>query len=362
MIYQSRKIEMKLLQMASDFPAIWITGPRQSGKTTLAKNIFKDYRYISMEDLDNRNFGNENPRGFLRIYDKYVILDEVQRCPGLLSYLQTHIDEHQIKGQFILTGSIQYHLSEAISQSLAGRAGILYLLPFSLAESFDLEGTDIESFEIKNESRLPVQQQMEEILFNGFYPAIISQKVNTQNWYSSYYATYIERDVKLITNIHNISQFDVFVRICASRSGCLLNLSEISTTSGLSVSTVKNWLSVLEACGIIFLLRPLYKNLNKRLVKTPKLYFYDTGLLCYLLRINDPEILKFHPLKGQIFETLMVSEIIKQYFNQGMEAPVYFWRDNKGLEVDVIIDKGHYLMPVEIKISETFNKDFLNPT
>jgi predicted AAA+ superfamily ATPase len=354
-----RHLEKSLAKTAGMFPAVWITGPRQSGKTTLAQRVFPNFAYVSFEDLDMRSFATEDPRGFLRQYPDKVILDEVQKCPGLLSYLQTHMDALGGTGHYILTGSHQFQLAKTISQSLAGRVAIIKLLPLSLSELYALSGLPIDAA-AGAASLLPSKHSLEQILFQGMYPAIHNRSIPPAVWLSSYYATYLERDVREITNVHNLHQFDTFVRLCAARSGAMVNFTEISNSCGASVTTIKSWLSILELSGIITLVSPYFVNYSKRMVKTPKLYFLDTGLLCYLLRITEDSQLVYHPLKGNIFETFIVSEIIKSYYNAQKEPPIYFWRDSKGREIDVLLDLGTYQWPIEIKASETVNDSFFD--
>lgn len=331
-------------------------GPRQSGKTTLVRALFPNYRYLSLEDLDLREFATQDPRGFLRQYPSQTILDEAQRCPDLLSYLQTHMDQQGTPGQYILTGSQQFILARSIKQSLAGRVGILHLFPFSLSELWEClpVGPD------KNgKPPLRMKSPLETVLFQGLYPAVHDRNVTPTAWYSSYFATYVERDVQEMLGIKDLALFNTFVHLCAARSGTLVNQSEMASTVGLSHGTVRAWLGLLERSGLIFLLQPDHTNFSKRLVKTPKLYFMDTGLLCYLLRIRSADQIPTHPLKGAIFETWVVSEIAKFFWHRGEEPPLSFWRDHKGQEIDLLVDYGDRLWPVEIKSSETIHGDFV---
>ena len=360
MNYKKRHLETHLAELIKSFPALWLSGPRQSGKTTLIQKTFPDYQYVSLEDLDQRHFAIEDPRGFLRQYPKKVILDEIQKAPQLLSYLQTHIDKNYENGQFILTSSHQFQMAQNISQSLAGRVAIVYLHPFSLSELFECPPSKIDDIQSCESNFLPSSVTLEKTLYRGLFPAVHDRKSHPTTWYSSYYATYLERDVREITNIQNLQTFDTFVRLCAARSGYTINFSELSNSCGMSVPALKSWVSILELSGIIKMVYPYFKNYSKRLIKTPKLYFLDSGLLCYLLRIADPEQLIFHPLKGNIFESFIVSELIKSFCHRGLEAPIYYWRDNKGREIDIIIDLGHTQWPVEIKLSETIHSSFFN--
>ncbi|MBN1130685.1 MAG: ATP-binding protein [Chitinispirillaceae bacterium] len=355
-----RHVENRLGKTARSFPALWITGPRQAGKTTLAKRVFGSYTYVSFEDMDMRSFAKKDPRAFLRQFSDRVILDEVQKCPDILSYLQTHIDELGGSGHYVLTGSHQFQLAASISQSLAGRVAIVNLLPFSLSERYGLTPVPVDSTGSAGGGMLPAGHTLEKILFQGMYPAIHSRKIDATAWLSSYYATYLERDVREVTSVHNLHQFDTFVRLCAARTGNMVNFTEISSSCGASLPTIKSWLSILEMSGIIKLVQPYFVNFSKRLVKTPKLYFLDTGLLCYLLRIADESQLAFHSLKGRIFESFIVSEVIKSFCNALAEPPVYFWRDSKGREIDLLLDLGRYLWPVEIKASETVSDSFFD--
>ena len=275
------------------------------------------------------SFATSDPRAFLRRFPDKAILDEVQKCPVILSYLQTHLDTLGGSGHFVLTGSHQFQLAASISQSLAGRVAIVNLLPFSLSELYGLTPSPIDST-AAGIDMLPSRYSLEKILFEGMYPAIHGRKTDAAQWLSSYYATYLERDVREVTSVRDLHQFDTFVRLCAARTGSLINFSDIADNCGASMAKIKSWLSILELSGIIKLVRPYFVNFSKRLVKQPKLYFLDTGLLCHLLRISDESQLAFHPLKGRIFETFIVAEIIKSYCNAQAEPPLYFWRDHKG--------------------------------
>ncbi len=353
---KDRHLAGHLISGAKHFPAVWLMGPRQSGKTTLARACFPDYRYISFEDLDLRDFAAKDPRGFLRQYPSGVILDEAQRCPDLLSYLQTHLDREGVNGKYILTGSQQFVLARSIKQSLAGRVAILHLFPFSLSELWECQPIAID----KN-SRSPLQPKstLENVLFQGLYPAVHDRKIPPTMWYSSYFATYVERDVQEMLGVKDVALFSTFLRFCAARTATLLNQSELAGAVGLSLSTVRAWLKLLERSGLIFLLQPHHANFSKRLVKTPKLYFMDTGLLCYLLRIQSADQISTHPLKGALFETWVVAEVAKQFWHRGEEPPVYFWRDHKGQEIDLLVDFGQRLWPVEVKSAETIHADFV---
>lgn len=337
-----RTIRKIILELIKGFPILALTGPRQSGKSTLVKELFgKSYTYVTLEDLDTRQYAKEDPRGFLKEYRKYVIFDEVQQVPELFSYIQGVVDEDNIPGQFILTGSQHFLLLEKITQSLAGRVAMLHLLPLSLLELEELP-------------------ELEEILFKGLYPPLYSRKVNPYQWYSNYIQTYVERDLRLIKNVHDLGTFQRFMKMCAARTGQLLDLTSIGNDCGISHNTAKSWLNILEASFIAFQLTPHHNNFNKRLVKSPKLYFYDTGLLCHLLDIESPAQLSTHYLRGGIFESFVISELMKIHYNQGKNPQLYFWRDKGGHEIDCIIEKGSNLFPVEIKSGKTIAQDFFN--
>ncbi len=357
-----RALAFKLKQAAKQFPIVTVTGPRQSGKTTLVRAVFKNHRYISIELPDQRDFALNDPRGFLDQLDEPVILDEVQRAPELFSYIQVVVDEHRDwAGRFILTGSQNFLLLESISQSLAGRCAVLHLLPFSLAE---LEGrksilpVTIGKSNVRG-SR-PHGRKLLETLFTGFYPRIHDKRLPPGDWLSSYYQTYLERDVRNVLNVGDVESFGRFIRLCAGRCGQLLNLSGLASDCGISHTTAKRWLSVLEASFIITQLRPHHKNFGKRLIKSPKLYFLDTGLLCYLLQIRSPEELFHRAERGAIFESFVISELYKNYMHRGEQPRLYFWRDAVGHEVDIVIDTGDMLIPIEIKSAQTFASDFLD--
>lgn len=333
-----------LKSLAKGYPILAITGPRQAGKTTLAQDTFPDKPYVSLEDPDARTFAQEDPRGFLEQLKDGAILDEVQRCPALFSYLQTRVDASKRMAEFVLTGSQQFGLLSNITQTLAGRVGLIQLLPFSLQEL--------------RHGNVPVPR-LNELLWRGLYPPIHDRKLAPDRWFANYVMTYVERDVRQLIEVQNLSLFQRFLKMCAARCGQLLNLSSLANDCGVTHKTISAWLSVLEAGYVIFLLQPHHRNFGKRLVKTPKLYFHDTGLVAYLLGIQDAAHLSIHSARGALFENLVINELMKYRFNQGLNSNLYFWRNNTGEEVDVLIEQGEYLIPVEIKSGQTFNVDFL---
>ena len=339
----TRAIEVQLRRLLAGFPIVTLTGPRQSGKTTLARAVFADRPYVSLEEPDLRHLAVDDPRGFLAQFPDGAVLDEVQRAPELLSYLQTRVDADRRMGLFLLTESQQFGLLSGVTQSLAGRTAFVELLPFSIPE--------LEQAGVRPAS-------LDEMLFTGGYPPLYDRGLRPRDWLSAYVMAYVERDVRRLLKVQDLEIFQRFVRLCAGRSGQILHLTSLATDCGVTHHTAKAWSSVLEASYIVFQLRPHHVNFSKRLIKAPKLYFYDTGLLCWLLGIQEPGQLATHPLRGNLFETLVVSELIKAYFNQGERAPLYFWRDSNGNEVDVIADTGGQLRPIEIKSGQTLNRDF----
>ena len=355
----NRFLEKSLKRSAKKYPVVTVTGPRQSGKTTLTKHAFPEYDYISLEDPDHRSFAEEDPRGFLAEYDQFAIFDEIQRVPGLFSYIQTMVDENPINGRFILTGSQQFLLNEKISQSLAGRSAILRLLPFSLAELLKRKTQPYwQSDRLKHTN--PPGNNLYNYIFNGFYPRIYDKKLDPRQWYRDYFETYATRDVRSLINVGDLRSFEQFLRLLAGRSGQLLNLSSLGNDSGISHTTAKRWISILETSYLIYVLPPYFKNFRKRIIKSPKIYFLDTGLLCFLLRINNPKEIATHPQRGAIFETLIFSELYKNFSHQGLEPPLYFWRDRGGSEIDFLIDHGTHALPIEAKAGKTISPDFLN--
>ena len=340
----NRVLSNKIESLAKVFPVITLTGPRQSGKTTLVRNLFKDYEYINLENLNDLHAVQEDPLRFLNSFSsKGLIIDEAQKFPDLFSYLQGIVDESGHMGKFILTGSQNFLLLEKITQSLAGRVAVLHLMPFGLQE-LDQAGV--------------VRESLDEALFKGAYPVLYDRPIQPQDYYPSYIQTYIERDVRSIKNIENFSAFQRFIKLCAGRTGQLINLSSIGNELGINYKTVSSWITILEASFIVYLLKPHYRNFNKRLVKQAKLYFFDTGLLCSLLDIRSPEQLHTHYLRGNIFESFIVMEYIKMRYHRGLVPNAFFWRDNTGHEIDLLLEEGTELKAVEIKSGETINSDF----
>jgi predicted AAA+ superfamily ATPase len=333
----------ELLNLATQYKAVAITGPRQSGKTTLVRNVFKDKPYINLENPDTRNFAEEDPRGFLSNYPSGAILDEVQRVPSLFSYLQQVLDENTQKGVFILTGSNNFLLQENISQSLAGRIAHLNLLPFSLKEITPGDDNNPDDF-----------------IFKGMYPPLYDQRFEINKWYANYIQTYIEKDIRQLKNIENLTTFERFVKLCAGRVGQLLNKQGLAVEAGIDNKTVNSWLSILENSFILFRLQPHHANFNKRLVKMPKLYFYDTGLAVALLGITQQSQLPEHPARGALFENFIIIELLKNKLNEGRPANLYFWRDNTGHEIDIISENDGQLFPIEIKSGKTITADYFN--
>jgi hypothetical protein len=354
-----RTLARTLRRLARQYPVVTLTGPRQSGKTTLVRETFPDARYVSLEDPDQRRFATEDARDFLGQFSGTVVLDEVQRTPELFSYIQGRVDERGEPGQFILSGSQNFLLLEAVSQSLAGRAAILHLLPFSLGELE--QRTPLDPKSLGRELPAPRQNPPRDLmraLWQGFYPRIHDQNLEAGRWLRDYFQTYVERDVRQILQVGDLEAFDRFVRLCAGRNGQLLNLSSLAGDCGITHTTARRWLSVLEASFLVLLLRPHHRSFNKRLIKSPKLYFLDSGLLCYLLRIRSPEELRTHSSRGAVFESFVISELVKGFLHRGEESVLYFWRDSSGHEIDVLLDWGPEQVAIEIKSGTTTAADF----
>ncbi|MDD5186280.1 MAG: ATP-binding protein [Paludibacter sp.] len=337
-----REIISPIRDLISKYPVLAVTGPRQSGKTTLLRTIFPDFQYVSLENPDTRNFAETDPNSFLDKYSKSVILDEVQRVPSLFSYIQTLVDESGLMGQFILSGSQNFHLMRNITQSLAGRVAIFKLFPFDIQE--------LKSSGLLNENYL-------ENLIHGFYPAIYDRNIASRTFYSNYVQTYIQRDVSELISIKDIRLFQNFLSLCATRAGQLLNMNALANECGISQPTAKSWISALENSYILFTLQPLHENFSKRIVKTSKLYFYDTGLLCYLLKINNPNQIQTHPIKGSLFENMMVAEFVKRMYHKNIVQDIWFWRDAAGHEVDLIVQDDLTLSLIEFKSTQTIMSD-----
>ena len=338
-----RIAKVKLIDLASKFKAVAVTGARQTGKTTLVKQVFKSKPYVSLENPDMRNFALEDPRGFLQTYPNGAILDEVQRVPILFSYLQEVLDNSKVKGLFILSGSNNFLLQQTVSQTLAGRVGYINLLPFSISE-------------LKKVKLLPTDDDT--LMLKGFYPPIYDQEIPPADWCPNYIRTYIEKDVRQVKNITDLIVFERFIKLLAGRSGQELNNSALAVETGVDVKTIQSWIGILESSFIIYLLKPHHKNFNKTIVKRPKVYFYDSAIVCYLLGIHDNIQLQTHPLRGAIFEGMVVTELIKKRTNAGLPINLFYWRDKTGHEIDIIIDNAGKLLPIEIKSGKTINTEF----
>jgi len=338
-----REITKELVNLSKKYPVVTITGPRQSGKTTLVKNTFPNKKYFNLEAPDINELAISDPRAFLKMTENNAILDEIQNTPVLLSYIQGIVDENKKNGQFILTGSRQMELDEQITQSLAGRTALLKLLPFS----------------IKELEKLRKGFSLDEFLLYGFYPRIHDRKLNPTKAYSNYYETYIQRDLRQLINIKQLRLFKKFVRLCAGRTGKIFVASNLANEVGVSVTTIQSWVSILETSYIIFMLEPFYANIKKRLIRSPKLYFYDVGLAVYLLGIENIKQVQRDPLRGALVENLVVADIIKTRYNLGQAHNINFYRDSHHNEVDVLFSSGSELYPIEIKSADTYNKEYL---
>lgn len=339
----ARTIAHKVLELAGKFPVVSITGPRQSGKTTLAKALFPDYYYSNLENLEERALAEDDPKAYLSRHERGIIIDEAQNVPDLFSYLQVYSDERKRPGEFILSGSSNFLLLERISQTLAGRVAIFHLLPFSLVE---LQNGGFQS------------DHFSEHIFKGFYPRLYDYQIAPGDFYPNYIQSYVERDVRQIVNVGDLRTFRLFLQICAGRAGQIFNQSAIGNEIGVDGKTVKRWFSILETSFIAFALPPYYRNYNKRLLKTPKLYFYDTGLACSLLGIRSPEELNLHFQKGALFENFVIVEVMKQFYHQGRQPHLYYWRDQTGNELDLLVDIGIEHHALEIKSGETLHASF----
>ena len=338
----ARHLMSTLQSRAAQYPVVTLTGPRQSGKTTLCRTTFPEKPYSNLERPDIRNFAQHDPAGFLAQFPEGAILDEIQRVPELLSWIQVRVDEHKTPGEFILTGSHQFELNRHISQSLAGRTALLKLLPLSVAELYDAgQPTDVDH-----------------LLHAGGYPRIHANHLDPAVMLGDYFATYVERDLRELIQLRHIREFENFVRLAAGRVGQLLNLHSLAADVGVSSLTAKNWLTLLEASYIVFLLPPWFANIGKRLIKSPKLYFYDVGLASWLIGITQESHLKAHPLRGSLFENLVVLEMLKARINAGLQTNLHFYRDSSGLEVDVLLEAGNMITLFEIKSSQTINQEY----
>lgn len=337
-----RDISKQLILLRKKYPVLSITGPRQSGKTTLCKEIFKDLDYLNLEHPETREFALEDPKGLLAKYPQGVILDEIQRAPELTSYIQVRVDEDDFKGNYVLTGSQNFQIMNTLSQSLAGRVGLATLLPFSLSEIQP---------EVPNYT-------VDDYLFHGFYPRIYEKQLSPPKAYSDYVSTYVERDIRQLEFVKDLQLFHKFLKLCAGRIGQLLNLNSLSNDVGVSHSTAREWISLLEASYILFRIPPFYENIGKRLVKSPKIYFYDTGLVSYLLGIEETKQLETHPLRGNLFENFVIVELLKNRLNNLQENNFLFYRDSNGNEVDLLIPTANLYKAIEIKSASTVHKTF----
>jgi predicted AAA+ superfamily ATPase len=339
---QDRTIEPALKNLVHKYPVVTVTGPRQSGKTTLCRKVFPQKPYVNLEAPDERKFALDDPRGFLNAYQEGAILDEIQRTPDLLSYIQPMVDADSTPGKFILTGSQQFNIRETLSQSLAGRTGLLTLLPFDWNEVrpyLNLSNTD-------------------SVLLHGFYPRLHHMQINPSQAMADYFETYVQRDVRQLMQIRHAGMFEKFVRLCAGRIGQLLNLQSLGNETGISHTTAREWISILEASYIIFQLPPWHANISKRLIKTPKVYFWDVGLAAYLLGLEEENQVSRDPLRGGLFENVVVAEMFKQFYHRGKRPRLFFYRDSTGNEVDLILERGHDLALIEIKSGQTVTNHF----
>ena len=339
MNYIDRKIELGLPRLRSQYPVLTITGPRQSGKTSLVRHHFYDMPYVSLENREERRFAREDSNGFFERFPDGAIIDEIQNVPEITSSIQGLVDDQEQNGKFVLTGSRQFEVIKAVSQSLAGRTVMIKLLPFSIEE-------------------IPIAGPVDNLLLKGFYPRIWDQQLDPVEALASYITTYLERDLRALTQIHNVTAFERFLGLCAGRIGQILNVSSLANDAGISHTTAAQWLTILEASYVVYRLKPFHANIGKRLVKSPKLYFYDVGLAVRLLEIEQTSHLRNHPLRGNLFENLIVSEVLKYRFNRNRPDNLFFYRDSKGNEIDLVINVGGSPYPIEIKSGQTLNSDF----
>lgn len=341
--YIEREITPVLKTLAKQYPIVTITGPRQSGKSTLLKNQFPEYTYLSLENPDIRDQALDDPHGFLAKYPDKVIIDEIQRAPKILSYLQTHVDHENKEGMYLLSGSQSFLMMHGLTQSLAGRTALLTLLPFSRSELFQAH-------------ILP--ETLDELIYKGLYPRLYNHNIDPRHYYPAYIQTYVERDVRDVLKVTDLGKFIKFIRLCAGRIGQILNLASLANETGITSTTAEGWLSVLEASYICYRLQPYFKNFNKRIIKSPKLYFYDTGLACALLGLNHQEQVGDFYMRGALFENLVINQFIKDSYNEGVRPDIAYWRDSSGNEIDLIVTKGLNVSAYEIKSGATYNLDF----
>ena len=338
----SRKITPELIKAASQYPVITITGPRQSGKTTCCRLTFPDLPYCNLEDPDTRQFARSDPRGFLEQFPNGGILDEIQRAPDIPSYIQGIVDDSHFSGLFVLTGSQNFSVRNTINQSLAGRTALFVLLPFSLDEVVTLDPSIVSN----------------DLMYHGFYPRLHDKNIEAHRFYADYINTYVERDLRALSLIKDLNTFQVFLKLCAGRTGQLLNLQNLANDCGISKATAREWINLLEASYIIFKLPPFFQNIGKRLIKSSKIYFYDPGLAAFLIDISDPKQIDTHPLKGNLFETMVISELVKFKFNNGRTNNLLFYRDSYGNEVDTVIPHADGFTAIEIKAAKTISNSF----
>jgi hypothetical protein len=353
----ARTIAPIVAQAGRRQPVLTVIGPRQSGKTTLVRQVFSEHDYVSLERPDERQFAIEDPRGFLARFPDPVILDEVQRAPDLLSYIQVAVDENAIPGRYVLTGSSNFLLMERVSQTLAGRTAILQLLPLTAAELFGRAPVDPFLLDAPLEAPEPPDPSVWATIWAGFYPRIHAEGIEPQRWLADYERTYVERDLRDVLKVLDLDAFHRFMRLAAARTGQELNLSALASDVGITQPTAKQWISALRVGFIVTLLQPHFVSFRKRLRRMPRLHFLDTGLACYLLGIPDAASLERHPLRGAIFESYIVAELMKAFENRGRDAPLFFWKDRSGNEVDILIDLGTRILPVEVKSSLTVPSD-----